>query len=396
MSIGTDDLTTRLIRLRRTIHADPEIGLRPERTQARILAELDGLDIDIHTGRSVSSVVAVLRADAARRDAPPVLLRADMDALPLTEASGVDYASTNPHAAHACGHDLHVAMLVGAIHRLAAARDHVTRDVIFVFQPGEEGHDGARHMLDEGLLEVAGDRPGAAFALHVAATAPAGLFVLRAGPTLAGSGTLRVTFRGAGGHGAWPHRARDPIPALGLAIGALQTMVTRRFDALDPVIVSIGVVQAGTAANIVPETATLEATIRAFDTDTRTAVLAEATRVCQSVAAASGVSAEVDTELGYPPTVNDPGQVAVARTLLRDLVGEDRVIEADRPNLVSDDFGRILAEVPGAMITLGARPPGLDPHTAAGNHSPAAVFDDAVIDDGVHAFVTLAIGSPLR
>ncbi|GAB0103933.1 M20 family metallopeptidase [Nocardia sp. JMUB6875] len=381
-------LQPELVRLRRALHAEPEVGLYLPRTQERVLAALDGLDLEIRLGAGLSSVVAVARGAG---NADPVLLRADMDALPMQEKTGLDYASRIAGAAHACGHDLHTAMLAGAARLLAERRDRLAGDVILMFQPGEEGHDGARLMLDEGLLEAAGARPAAAFALHVGTSSPAGTFNHQSGPALAASGTLHVTFHGTGGHGAWPQRTLDPIPALGAAIGALQTMVTRRFDALDPVVLSIGSVHAGTASTIVPDEATLTATLRAFSDETRARLGAEAERVCHGIAAAHGLTARVEVVDGYPATVNDHTETSFAADTLAELFGPDRVHTEARRVMAADDIGRVLAEVPGSMLTLGACPPGLDPARAAGNHSPLAVFDDSVLADGVAAFTEIAL-----
>ena len=382
------ELAPELIRLRRSLHAEPEVGLRLPRTQDKVLTALDGLAVDIHTGEALSSVVAVVRGTGS---APPILLRADMDALPMPERTGLEYASRIDGAAHTCGHDLHTAMLAGTARLLAERREQLPGDVILMFQPGEEGHDGARLMLDEGLLDVAGARPVAAYALHAGAASAAGRFGFRPGPALAASGTLEVVFHGVGGHGAWPQATRDPIPAAAATVSALQTLVTRRFDALDPVVLSVGAIHAGTAPNIVPDTATLSATLRAFSAETRSRLAAEAAHVCRAVAEAHGVTVEVEVLDGYPATVNDPGETAFAHGVLADVFGADRVHTADRPALVSDDIGRILAEVPGVMIALGARPPAADPDRAAGNHSPLAVFDDSVLADGVAALTELAL-----
>ncbi|MEY9932222.1 amidohydrolase [Catenulispora sp. GP43] len=336
----------------------------------------------------------MVRASKPAPISAPVLLRADLDALPLTEATGLDHASRNPGTAHACGHDLHAAMLVGAARLLAARRDRLPGDVILMFQPGEEGHDGARLMLEEGLLDAAGARPAAAYALHASSSAPLGHFGARPGPALAASGTVEVVFRGSGGHGAWPHAARDPIPALGAAIGALQTMVTRRFDALEPVLVSVGRVSAGSAPNIVPDTAHLAATLRAFGDDAHRRLAAEIERVVHGIAAAHGVEAEVVHSEGYPVTVNDPAATDFVGGICADVFGPGRYAAAERPALVSDDIGRVLAEVPGVMVSLGARPPALDAEHAAPNHSPRAVFDDSVLSDGAALLAELALRSP--
>ena len=218
-----------LVRLRRTLHQEPELGLQLPRTQERVLAAIDGLPLDVSTGGSLTSVTAVLRGNGtADTGARGVLLRGDMDALPVAERSGVDFAATG-ETMHACGHDLHTAMLVGAAHVLSARRDQLAGDVVFMFQPGEEGYDGAAHMVDEGVLDAAGRRVDAALALHVTSgMLPAGLFATRPGPVMSAADVLRVTVRGAGGHGSSPHRARDPIPTACEMVTALQTFVTRR------------------------------------------------------------------------------------------------------------------------------------------------------------------------
>jgi amidohydrolase len=389
MPAGIDGaLNQRLVRLRRAVHRHPEIGLNLPITQARILEELGGLDLDIRTGRALSSVAAVLHGTG---NAAPVLLRADMDALPLDELTDLEFASAVPGAAHACGHDLHVAMLVGVAHLLSARQHELQHDVVLMFQPGEEGHDGARLMLDEGLLEATGQRPRAAFALHVSSREQLGMFEVRSGPAFAGSAALTVTFNGRGGHGAWPHHTADPIPALADVIGALQTMITRRFDALDSVVLSVGVLRAGTAANIVPESAMFAATIRASTDEVVTRVVDESRRFCVGIAAAYGLTARVEIDSRYPATVNDPYETEFAHGLLTDLFGADRVATADKPSMVSDDIGRVFAAVPGTMVTLGARPVTIEAGDAAENHSPHAQFDDSALADGVLALTELAI-----
>jgi amidohydrolase len=263
--------------------------------------------------------------------------------------------------------------------------------VILMFQPGEELHDGAALMLAEGVLDAARSRPVAAYALHVSATGPLGAFGHRAGPALAASGELEVTVRGAGGHGAWPQHARDPVPALCEIVTALQTMVTRRFDVFDPVLLTVGTLEAGTAANIIPETARLRATLRSFDDRTQARLRDEALRVCRGVAEAHGVRAETEYTEQYPVTVNDTGEAEFAARTIAELHGPGRFSGDRRPAMVSDDIGRVLAEVPGVMTGLGACPPGVDPAAAAPNHSPHARFDDAVLGDGAALLAELAL-----
>ncbi|MFI0941433.1 M20 family metallopeptidase [Streptomyces sp. NPDC021020] len=366
-----------LDRLRRTLHERPETGLHLPRTQQAVLTALDGLGLELHTGTALTSVVGVV---SGTRPGPTVLLRADLDALDFPEGPR-----------HSCGHDQHAAMLVGAAHLLAARRDRFAGDVLLMFQPGEEGHDGARLMLTEGLLETTGSRPVAAYALHSSANAPAGQFANTAGPALAASGTLAVTLHGAGGHGAWPHRTRDPIPALAEIVTALGALPARRFDPFDPVVLTVGTVHAGTRPAIVPERARLEATLRALSDGTLDRLAGIARDTARGVAAAHALEAEVTYTPGYPATVNDPAEADRVREAVTGLFGPERFVRGIRPALVSDDIGRVLAEVPGVMTSLGACPPDRDPHTAPGNHAPDAVFDDAVLPDGAALLAELAL-----
>ncbi len=283
-----------MVRLRRTLHSRPEVGLDLPRTQETVLAALDGLGLEVSTGGTSSSVTAVLRGRAAptggRPETASVLLRGDMDALPLQERTGLTFASSTG-AMHACGHDLHTAMLVGAARLLAAERDRLHGDVIFMFQPGEEGYDGAAHMLAEGLLGVAGPPPVAAYALHVtAAMLPSGVVACRPGPLMSAADVLRVTVLGRGGHGSSPHRAADPVQALCAMVTALQVFVTREIDVFDPAVLTVGRIAAGTAHNIIPATAELEATVRSFSAATHERLAERLPQVCRAVALAQGLT----------------------------------------------------------------------------------------------------------
>src|SRR5690348_7187792 len=224
------ELAPGMIEMRHDLHRHPEIGLDLPRTQQSVLTALEGLPLEIAVGTGCTSVTAVLRgtgANGAGGPAPAVLLRGDMDALPVQENTGLEFTSRIDGAMHACGHDLHTAMLVGAARLLSAHRDQLAGDVVFMFQPGEEGYDGARHMVEEGVLDATGARVEAALALHVTSSfLPAGVFATRRGPIMSAADVLRVTVRGAGGHGSAPHRAKDPIPAACEMVTALQTLVT--------------------------------------------------------------------------------------------------------------------------------------------------------------------------
>lgn len=385
-------MTPDLIALRHALHRIPEVGLQLPKTQAMILEALDGLPLEITLGETVTSVVAVLRGEVATQGKRPVvLLRADMDALPVEERTGLDYAA-DTGTMHACGHDLHMAMLVGAAHELCARRDRLAGDVVFMFQPGEEGVDGARYMLEEGLLDVAGSRPDWVYAIHVwAALDPHGTFSTKPGTVMASSDVAKVRVVGRGGHGSTPHAAADPVPALAEITTALNTMVTRRFDVQNPVVVTVGLLQAGTIANVIPEDGRLEATLRTFDTDVRAKLLATIPEVVSGIAAAHGVTGETEIVEQYPVTVNDPAEADVVAAAVTDLFGADRHRRWEKPLAGAEDFSRLLLEAPGCFIGLSACPPELDPATAPFNHSAYARFDDGVLADGARLFTELAL-----
>ncbi|HET7396963.1 MAG TPA: M20 family metallopeptidase [Intrasporangium sp.] len=390
-----------LVQLRRALHREPEIGLDLPRTQEKVLRALDGMPLEITLGQKTTSVTAVLRGTAPAMSsptssnpsgqAPAVLLRADMDALPVQERTGVAYTSHVDGAMHACGHDLHTAMLVGAARLLNEQRDRLAGDVVFMFQPGEEGWDGASVMVDEGVLEASGRRADAAYGLHVfSALMPGGQFVTKPGTMLAASGALTVTVVGAGGHGSAPHLANDPVTVVAEMITSLQTMVTRRFDVFDPVVVTVGVLSAGSRRNIIPETASFEATVRSFSARSRERLVDAIPRLLHGIAAAHGAQAEVRYEDEYPVTVNNPDETAFAAATITEVFGDQQHAQLAAPLSGSEDFSRVLARVPGSFVGLGATPVGADPHTAPFNHSPYAVFDDAVLASGAALYAELA------
>jgi hippurate hydrolase len=378
-----------LVALRRAVHAEPEVGLDLPRTRDKVVAALDGLPLELSFGSGLTSITAVLRGG---RPGPGVLLRADMDALPLTERTGLDFASTVDGAMHACGHDLHTAMLVGAARLLAARREELAGDVVFMFQPGEEGCDGAALMVGEGVLDAAGPRVSAAYALHVfTAGLPHGVFTTRPGPVMASCDALDVTVVGSGGHGSAPHKARDPIPAACEMVLALQTMVTRRMDVFDPVVLTTGQFHAGSRRNAIPDVARFDTTVRAFSPRARDKVRAAAAELVSSIAAAHGLSVELSTLDGYPVTVNDADEAAFAAATVADSLGADRFQPMLTPFAGAEDFSRVLAEVPGAFVILGACPTGVDPDGVPDNHSESVVFDEAVLADGAAVYAELAV-----
>jgi amidohydrolase len=384
-------LQPRTLALRRSLHRHPEVGLQLPRTQQAILDELADLGLEVRTGESVTSVLALLDGT---RPGPTVLLRGDMDALPLLEDSGLEFASEQRGGMHACGHDTHVAMLAGAARLLAARRDRIAGRVAFMFQPGEEGLHGARFMLDEGLLERAAegaDPVSAAFALHISTQYESGTLNLRAGPAMASGDRLDIEVRGRSGHASAPYRSLDPVPVACEIVQALQLLVTRRVDVFDPAVITIARIAAGTTHNIIPETAEMSGTMRTLSEPNRQALRAAIPRLAEGIAAAHGATVEVEVEAGYPVTVNDPAAVDLLAGTAAELVGAARVRDLPNPVMGSEDFSYVLQRVPGAMGFLGACPPGLDPEWAPSNHSRQVVFDEDALPVGVATYAGVAL-----
>ncbi|CCH27557.1 M20 family metallopeptidase [Actinosynnema sp. NPDC047251] len=381
-------LQPRTVALRRQIHRHPEQGLALPATQAAIQHSLAGLPLEITTGKSSTSLVAVLRG---AKPGPTVLLRGDMDALPLQEETGLEYASETAGSMHACGHDTHVAMLASSARLLSTRREALSGQVVFMFQPGEEGMHGAKHMLDEGVLDAAGTPVEKAFALHITSTLQSGVVVSRPGPTMASADTFHVTITGRGGHGAMPHDAVDPIPPAAALVGALQTMVARRVNVHQPAVVSVTNIKAGTTTNIIPETALVEGTIRTLSEDTRALVHKELPQVCEHVAAAHGCTARVQIIPGYPVTVNDaevgPHVLDVTATAL----GNRWAAPMDDPLMGAEDFSYVLQRVPGAISFLGACPRGVELDRAEPNHSNRVLFDESAMEHGVVVYTAFAL-----
>lgn len=377
-----------VIAVRRRLHRIPEIGNDLPQTQALVADELRALGIEPVLGTSVTSVVGVIRGG---RPGPVVLLRGDMDALALTEDTGLDFVSETPGRMHACGHDTHVAMLLGAARLLQERRAELAGSVILMFQPGEENYHGARFMLDEGVLDVAGERPVGAFALHISTSYPAGELHYRPGPLLAANDRFLVTIKGRGGHGSAPHRALDPIAIAAEVVIALQLMVTRRVDVFDPAVVNVSRITAGTAYNIIPEVAVLEGTTRAVSYEQQAAIRRQLQQVVDGVCAAHGAAADVVLEPGYPVTMCDPAFTELARQEAVAVVGEGAVGLMPAPIMGAEDFSYVLQQVPGAMFFLGARPAGEDPETAPSNHSNKVIFEEEPMAAGIATYVAVAI-----
>jgi len=383
-------LQPRTVALRRALHRRPEVGLDLPHTRDAVVAALSDLPVEVHLGRSSSSVVGVLEGG---RPGPTVLLRADMDALPMQEQTSLRYRSEVDGRMHACGHDTHVAMLASAARLLVDRRSELAGRVLLMFQPGEEGYHGARHMIDEGLLDAAGPAgpPTTAFALHISATLPTGELHTRPGVLMAANDTIRVTVTGRGGHASAPHDALDPVPAAAAMVGALQTAMTRRLDAHEPAVLTIARIEAGTTSNVIPETAVMEGTLRTLTEAVRTLAHEEIERVCRYTALAHGCTAEVEIEPGYPVTVNDARCVQRVAAVGQALLGRRRVATMPTPIMGAEDFSYILRTVPGALAFLGGCPPGTDPRVAAPNHSNRVLFDEEVMAAGAAVYAGLAL-----
>jgi amidohydrolase len=379
----------RTIDLRRRLHRQPEIGLHLPRTQATVLQAFADLPIEVTPGKSTSSVVGVLRG---ARPGPTYLLRADMDALPVQEDTGLPFASEIPGAMHACGHDTHVAMLLGAARLLAERRDEIAGQVVFMVQPGEEGFHGARFMLEEGLLDVVPEAPvSGAFALHITSTFPSGTMNVRPGPMMAAADQWRMVVHGRGGHASEPHAAADPIPVAAEIVLALQSMVTRRVDVFDPAVVTVAHIAAGATNNVIPDTAFLEGTIRTLSAERRADVLRAVERVATHVAAAHDMTLEFQHDEGYPVTVNDAGVAAQVLENAVALLGDRAASLMPAPLMGAEDFSYVLQRVPGALAFLGACPPGLAPETAPANHSNLVVFDEEPLPTGAALYARMAL-----
>ena len=377
-----------LAELRHAFHREPELGLHLPRTQARVLDALSGLPLEVRTGDGLTSVTAVLRGGGS---GPTVLLRGDMDALPVTEAVDVPFRSGTEGTMHACGHDLHTSMLIGAAHLLAAARDRLAGDVVFMFQPGEEGFNGAGAMIDEGVLDASGTRPVAAYAIHVFSSGwRHGVFASRPGPLLAASDIFNATVRGTGGHASAPHNARDPIPAACEMVLALQTFLTRNVSAFDPAVITVGQVHAGNRYNVIPEEAWLEATVRTFTPDVQRRISGGLARLCQGIASGYGLEVDTSYTYQYPVTVNAEDEAAFAAATVADVFGPEEFVPMQHPIAGAEDFSRVIDAVPGAMVFLGASPAGSDGVGLADNHSAHAAFDDRVLARGTALYAELA------
>jgi hippurate hydrolase len=376
-----------LIDLRRALHREPEFALELPKTQAKLLTAISGLG-EVTLGKGLSSIVLVIKGN---NPGPTVLLRADMDALSVQEETGLEFASTNGFM-HACGHDLHMASGVGAAKLIHANRDKLNGTVAIWFQPGEEGHHGADIMIEEGMLELTGERPIAAYGLHVFTGLPLGAITTKPGPLMASAGDLHATFYGSGGHGSMPWLSKDPVTPMVEAISSLQVMLNKLFDQFDPVILNVGWIRAGDVAttNVIPDTASFGATVRTFS-EANTRKLHElAPKLIHAIADSYGIKAEVSFSRATKVLVNDSSAVARVSKVAKELVGEAGYVEMEKPMAGGEDYASIVAEIPGAFVFVGACPPEINHATAPTNHSAKAMFDDSVLPLGAALLAALA------
>ncbi len=367
------------VALRRAIHADPEIGLQCHRTTDKIKAALQGLPLELREGPSTSGLVAILRG--GQGNGRTVLLRGDMDALPMQEETGLPFASRNAGAMHACGHDAHSAMLVGAAKALCARRDALSGTVVFMFQPGEEGWHGARFMLEDGLLDD--PRAEAAFALHISPNLPRGVFSGRGGPALASADVLSATIEGRGGHAAMPHEGLDPIPVACEIVAALQSLVTRKIAVFDPAVLSITKITAGTTNNVIPQSVEMLGTLRTLSEATRTTAQEGFRRIVEHVAAAHGMVGRPHVEPGFPVTVNDTRAVSIVARAAERLGGDGAWRTMAAPLMGAEDFAYVLQQIPGAMSFIGVAPEQGDPADAYPLHNTRMVLDEPTLAKGI-------------
>jgi amidohydrolase len=370
----------KIVALRRDIHREPEFGFDTEKTAGKVLAALDGLPLDIRTGIAENGVVATLKGGG---DGPTVGLRADMDALPIREETGLPFASETDGKMHACGHDGHTSMLVGAAHALSGVRERVNGTVKFFFQPAEAGGGGGKVMVEEGVA----DDVASIFALHLWPGLPFGKAATKAGPIMAAADAFEMTVRGAGGHGAMPHLAADAITMAAQIVTALQTVVSREVDPVEPAVLTVGEIGAGTAFNIIPETARLGGTVRTLNEDLRRKMPERIAHLARSVAQGMRGDAEIDYEFSYPVTMNDEGVARRALGVIGDLFGEENALELPNPSMGAEDFAFFLQKIPGAFIWLGV---GED---VSGLHTPTFAFDEEILPLGSALLTALALES---
>jgi hippurate hydrolase len=377
----------KLVDLRREIHRDPELAFQEQRTAKRLEAALGALrptDISRVAGTGV-----IARFAGRDGGTPAVALRGDIDALPIQENTGLDYASRNAGVMHACGHDVHATWVVGAAHLLSERP--AAGDVLIVLQPAEETGQGAQAVMQSGVL----DGVSAIFGAHVDRRFPVGAVVAEAGPLAASADNFAIELVGSGAHAARPHEAADPIVGAGALIAALQTIVSRRLDPSRPAVVTIGTVNAGSAPNVIPDRAMLTGTLRATDPDTRSLLHEEVARLAEAVAVAHRLRAKVAFEQGPPPIVNPTEAANWARSAAISLLGADSVVPLGFVNLAAEDFAYYMERIPGCFVRVGAREPGSDAipaHTPRFYAADESIFVGAAVLAETARVASVALG----
>jgi hippurate hydrolase len=373
-----ENLGEKIVALRRDIHREPELGFDTKKTAEKVLAALDGLPLDIRTGVAENGVVATLKGD---KEGPSVGLRADMDALPIHEETGLPFASETDGKMHACGHDGHTSMLVGAAHALSGMRERLNGTVKFFFQPAEEGGGGGKVMVEEGLA----DDVGSVFALHLWPGLPFGKAATKGGPIMAAADAFEMTVRGVGGHGAMPHLTADAIAIAAQIVTALQTVISREVDPVEPAVLTVGEIGAGSAFNIIPETARLGGTVRTLNEDLRRRMPERIENLARGVAQGMRGDAELSYQFSYPVTTNDEETARRALSVAGNLLGEKNALELPNPSMGAEDFAYFLEQIPGALIWLGI---GED---VSGLHTPTFAFDEPILPLGSALLTALAL-----
>jgi hippurate hydrolase len=373
-----ESFAEKIVALRRDIHREPELGFDTRKTAEKVLAAIEGLPLDVHTGVAENGIVAILKGE---KEGPTVGLRADMDALPIHEETGLPFASEIDGKMHACGHDGHTSMLVGAAHALSGIRDGLNGTIKFFFQPAEEGGGGGKVMVEEGVA----DDISSIFALHLWPGLPFGTAATKAGPIMAAADAFEMTVRGKGGHGAFPHQTADAIAMAAQIVTALQTLVSREVDPVEPAVVTVGEIGAGSAFNIIPQTARLGGTVRTLKDDLRRQMPERIEQLARGVAQGMRGEAELDYTFSYPVTMNDEGAASHALGVISDLLGEENTLELSNPSMAAEDFAYFLEKIPGAFIWLGV---GED---VSYLHTPTFSFDEPILPLGSALLTALAL-----
>ncbi len=380
-----EDVVREVVATRRDLHAHPELGFEEHRTAGIVAARLRALGYDVHTGIGQTGVVGVIEGT---KPGKTIMLRADMDALPIDEENTVPYASRTPVHMHACGHDGHVAMLLGAARIVADRRDDIAGTVCFVFQPAEEGKGGAKAMVDDGVLERFGIER--AYGLHLSSAHPAGQVGFREGAFYASSDSIEITVEGKGGHGAAPHLSVDPVYVAAQFVVAVQQVVSRNINPIEPAVVTIGAINGGTTHNVIPSRVRLLGTVRAFDADVRAQMAGRIERVLRGVCESSGATYAFEYLWRYPVTSNDVEQTRYVRALAEDVAGAESV--ADVPKLMgAEDFSFFAERVPACFFTIGSNG---GPDSAWPHHHARFDIDESALERGVRMMTALALDAP--